>query len=87
MRRGMQAYLIVRRSLRQRNVGPKQSEDRVSKLFGLLTEEQAARLEQGVLPDEDCLNGLARQLAESVDTVHQELTNFLYWLEGSPQIR
>jgi hypothetical protein len=68
-------------------LGRKKAEDRVAKLFGLLTEDQVLRLERGVLPDEECLKAIADQLADSVDTVHQELTNFLYWLEGSPQIR
>jgi len=86
MGRGMQAYLIVRRSLRHRNVGPNTGEDRAAKLFALLTDEQAVRLEQGMLPDQGSLNALATQLGEPIESVHQELTNFLYWLRGSPQV-
>lgn len=87
MGRGIQVYLMIRRSLHQRIPGRKQVEDCAAKLLGLLTQEQATCLEQGLLPDEGCLSALADQSGESVDTVYKELSNFLSWSAASPQIR
>ena len=87
MGRKMQAYLILGRSLRQRKIGPKRTEDCVADLFGLLSDEQCACLEQGILPSEESLKYLAGQLAKGVESIRQELENFVFWAKASPQIR
>ncbi len=65
----------------------KKTLDRVAKVFALLNEDQAARLEQGALLDDEDLAALAIKTEEPSETIHQDLSNFLHWLKRSPELQ
>jgi hypothetical protein len=87
MGRAITAYLIIQKALQKRNIVRRGVIEWLDRLFATLDVDQLQRLERGVNLSEDELQVLAASLGEEHSLVADEIENFLYWLQRSPQFR
>jgi hypothetical protein len=86
MGKAVDTYLEMKSIQRKFRKFGRQAEiiDRVTKLLGLLNGSQIRQLEQGCLLDSKDIAALAINSGEKVETVRNDLKNFLFWLRINP---